>query len=46
MKKDKKEKTNKNIDTGRIFVKLMAGFLAILMLVAACSTCIYALMNL
>lgn len=46
MKKEKKQKLNKNIDTGRIFVKVMAGILAALMIVAAGSTCIFALMNL
>ena len=44
MKKEKIIK-NKNFDAGKIFVKVMAGILALLMLVAAGSTCIYALMN-
>ena len=48
MKKEKKQqekiKKNKNYDKGQIFVKVMAGFLALLMIVATSSTLIYALM--
>ena len=47
MRKDKekqeKVKTNKHVDKGQIFVKGMALFLAILMLVATCSTLIFAI---
>ena len=47
MKKDKekqeKVKTNKHVDKGQIFIKGMALFLAILMLVATCSTLIFAI---
>lgn len=41
----KKNKEQKKYDKGQIFVKVMAGFLAILMLVATCGTLIYALMG-
>lgn len=48
MKKQKKQqekvKKTKNYDKGQIFVKIMAGILAILMVVAAASTLIYSLM--
>ena len=46
MKKENKEKVKKtkNYDKGQIFVKVMAGILAILMLVAAASTLLYSLM--
>ena len=51
MKKEKKEKAQnetvkkvKKYDNGRIFVKVMAGFLAILMILATASTLIYSLM--
>ncbi len=48
MKKDKKqqEKTKKvrKYDKGQIFVKVMAGILAILMVVATASSLIYSLM--
>ena len=48
MKKEKnqqeKVKKTKNYDKGRIFVKVMAGFLAILMILATASTLIYSLM--
>ena len=49
MKKDKKQeekvkKTKHHYDKGQIFVKIMAGILAILMVVAAASTLIYSLM--
>ena len=46
MKKDKenqeKVKTNRPVDKGQIFVKGMALFLAVLMVVATCSTLIFA----
>ena len=49
MKKEKKKKEkikkNRNYDKGQIFVKVMAGFLALLMIVATSSTLIYALMG-
>lgn len=41
--KQEKIKTNKHIDKGQIFVKGMALFLAILMVIATCSTLIFAL---
>ncbi len=48
MKKEKKQqekiKKTKNYDKGQIFVKVMAGILAVLMVLAAASTLIYALM--
>ena len=48
MKKEKKQqekvKKTKHYDKGQIFVKVMAGILAILMLVAAASTLLYSLM--
>ena len=48
MKKEKKQqekvKKTKNYDKGQIFVKVMAGILAILMIVATASSLIYALM--
>ena len=48
MKKEKKQqekvKKTKNYDKGQIFVKVMAGFLALLMIVATASSLIYALM--
>ena len=48
MKKEKKQqekvKKTKHYDKGQIFVKVMAGVLAILMLVAAASTLLYSLM--
>lgn len=40
MKKIKKEEKNKR-DKKQIFTKIMAGFLAILMVLATCSTFIY-----
>lgn len=43
--KEKQEKKHKNHDKGQIFVKVMAGFLALLMLVATCGTLIFALMG-
>ena len=43
--KNQKEKTNKDrYDKGQIFVKVMAGFLAVLMLAGGMSTLIYTLM--
>ncbi len=48
MKKEKKQqgkvKKTKNYDKGQIFVKVMAGILAVLMIIAAASSLIYALM--
>ena len=48
MKENKKEqkeiKKHRNYDKGQIFVKIMAGFLALLMVVATASTLIYSLM--
>ena len=48
MKKEKKKqekiKKTRNYDKGQIFVKVMAGILAILMIVATASSLIYALM--
>ena len=48
MKKEKKQqekiKKTRNYDKGQIFVKVMAGILAILMIVATASSLIYALM--
>ena len=48
MKKEKKEqeqgKKVKKYDKGQIFVKVMAGILALLMILAAASTLIYSLM--
>ena len=43
-----KEKINENqrkYDKGQAFVKVMAGFLAILMVMATCGTLIFALMR-
>lgn len=42
--KDKNIKEHKNYDKGQIFVKIMAGFLAMLMIIATAGTLIYALM--
>ena len=48
MKKEKKQqeqvKKVKKYDKGQIFVKVMAGILALLMILAAASTLIYSLM--
>lgn len=48
MKKEKKQqeqvKKAKKYDKGQIFVKVMAGILALLMILAAASTLIYSLM--
>ncbi len=46
MKKEKKEnqeqtKTKVKIDKSRIFSKIMAMFLLVMMILASCSTCIY-----
>lgn len=46
--KNKKEETvkkNRNHDKGQIFIKVMAGFLAVLMLVGTGGTLIFALMS-
>lgn len=43
--KNKKEKVHKNNDKGQIFVKIMAGMLALLMVVAASGTLIFAIMG-
>ena len=49
MKKNKtqkiKNKEQRNYDKGQIFVKIMAGFLALLMVVATGGTLIYALIG-
>lgn len=46
MKKNKENKvTKKNREKGEVFVKIMAGILAILMLVGTCASFIFALMN-
>lgn len=44
-KKQVKNKEHRKYDKGQIFIKVMAGFLAILMLVAASTTVIYALLG-
>ena len=44
-KQKEKKKKNKSYDKGQIFVKVMAGILALLMIVATSSTLIYALMG-
>lgn len=47
-KKEQKEKINekkRKYDKGQVFVKIMAAFLAILMMMATCGTLIYALMR-
>ena len=43
-KQQEKNNKNKHYDKGQIFVKVMAGILAILMIVATASTLIYSLM--
>lgn len=43
--KIKKDKAHKNYDKGQIFVKVMAGFLALLMVVATGASLIYAIMG-
>lgn len=45
VQKDKRNESQKKYDRGQVFVKVMAGFLAILMLVATCGTLIFALMR-
>lgn len=47
MKKNKEEKTKKrhNYDKGQMFVKIMAGFLALLMILATGGTLIYSLLG-
>ena len=42
--KDKKAKVHKEHDKGQIFVRIMAAFLALLMVVGTCGSLIYALM--
>ncbi|MBR0350725.1 MAG: hypothetical protein IJH76_02715 [Clostridia bacterium] len=44
MKKENQVKKHKNTDKGRIFVKVMAGILAILMIGGTAISLIYALM--
>lgn len=45
MSKNKEEKKRKReYNRGRVFVKIMAGILALLMVVGTCATLIYALM--
>lgn len=40
--KENKEKRNKlKINKGQLAVKIMAGLLAMLMLISACATCVY-----
>lgn len=41
---ERKAKKTKNYDKGQIFVKVMAGVLALLMVLATASTLIYSLM--
>lgn len=43
--KTDEQKIHKNKDKGTVFVKIMAGFLAILMIVATSASFIYALIN-
>ena len=43
-KEKEKAKKTKNYDKGQIFVKVMAGILALLMVLATASTLIYSLM--
>ena len=45
VQKDKRNESQKKYDRGQVFVKVMAGFLAVLMLVATCGTLIFALMR-
>ena len=44
-KKEKEVKKNKNYDKGQIFVKVMAGILALLMLAGGCMTLVFALIG-
>lgn len=43
-KKEKMQKVHRSYDKGQIFVKVMAGILALMMVVAACATLIFALL--
>ena len=43
-KKENKVKVHKEHNKGQVFVKVMAAFLAVLMLVGTCGSLIYALM--
>ena len=43
--KNKKEEKNKNHDRGQIFVKIMSGILALLMVAGTGATLIYALIG-
>lgn len=45
VQKEKRNESQKKYDRGQVFVKVMAGFLAVLMLVATCGTLIFALMR-
>lgn len=45
VQKEKRNDSQKKYDRGQVFVKVMAGFLAVLMLVATCGTLIFALMR-
>ena len=44
-KKVKQEKVHRKLDKGQVFVKVMAGFLAFLMLLAASASLIYTLLG-
>lgn len=44
-KKEKVNKSQKHYDKGQVFVKVMAGILAALMLLATCGTLIYCLLG-
>ena len=41
--KEKKIKTKQQIDKGQVFIKIMAGILALLMILATSATLIYSL---
>lgn len=43
--KENRNESQKKYDRGQVFVKVMAGFLVVLMLVATCGTLIFALMR-
>lgn len=45
MKKEKTNKQQKNYDKGQVFVKVMAGILAVLMLSGTVITLVFALMG-
>ena len=45
MKKIKENRKQRQFDKGQIFIKVMAGFLAVLMLVGTGGTLIFALMS-